>query len=216
VGTFDGARASIPPCIITLLRDPVARFESAWRYGFSKLRKDKDEAWALLLQRFKGGAGAFIAEARAANLSVLNLLTKVGVIPFDPNDLSRDGICCRPLETPLFSPQHWWVEPASLFVHRRHAQQHPRATVHVLCTESLGPSLSRLLTNLSVPNAHQPIQVLHKHATKKSKVLDRVSSLSPSSAAWVRSEYARDARLHRLYCGPARASVSLDVAISHE
>ena len=70
-----------------------------------------------------------------------------------------------------------------------------------LSTETLVEDVSRVLTALGHPAAHQPIALPHVHQTKKTKVLEAVSSLSEENKRWLREQYAEDDRLHKALCG---------------
>ena len=194
-------------CFVTMMREPTRRFESAWRFGFAVARRAKlDTAdgvtWAALTQRFSGGATQFVEEARASNRSVAQMLRHAaGVARFNPSagPEAGDGVCCQSglKETPLFSPQKWWVAPPAA----RAAAGREAAELHVLCTESLAEDLRSLLLAVSHPAAHQPLQLSHVHATKRTKLLARVSDVtSEANREWLRGQYAEDVRLYRKHC----------------
>ena len=191
-------------CVVTILREPVARFESAWRYGLGtavRAKNTSDMTWARLLERFPRGANQFVSEARASGRSVQEQLQVAGVDLFDPS--RGTGICCTPppaKETPLLSPQHWWIHPLTL----TGAQG---VQTHVLCTETLASDLRRLLHILEYPAAHQPLSVPRALASRRTAALTRLSALSADNAQWVADQYAEDATLHQWYCTNRSASL---------
>ena len=197
---------SAPPCVVTLLRDPVLRFESAWRFGFANVLNSGKEldglkVWKVLGAAFPGGANQFVAAARSSNKTVAQGFEAAGVTLIDPS--IGDGVCCHApekVESALFSPQHLWVRPSSL-------SGLTQIVYHVLCTETLVEDVSRVLTALGHPAAHQPIALPHVHQTKKTKVLEAVSSLSEENKRWLREQYAEDDRLHKALCGGGKGRV---------
>ena len=183
--------------MVALIRDPVSRFESAWRFGLNvaKLaRNTSDITWGTLSRRFPRGVNAFVEEARARNWSTEALLNDAGVQLFDPS--LGTGICCPPPPaqmTPLLSPQHWWVRPATLRGVRG-------VRSYIICTEHLTQDTQAVMTALRHPAAHQPQWMSHAHMTKQSAATNRLSKLTADNAIWVRQQYAEDLRLHQLYC----------------
>jgi len=211
-GVVRRCHASIPPtqsaCRIATLREPVARFESAWRYAQQTKRL---AGWRGLLARYNHSAARFVGEARRAGLGLQAMLLANNVTLFDPR--VGDGLCCssraeltppacamrtppcmwrqQGLETPILSPQAWWLDsfPGAA----------PVAELHVLCTASLERDLTNLLVQLAEPSdGNGPalgVHLPHNHQTASAQ-----SNLAEADVAWLRVEYARDVALYERHC----------------
>jgi hypothetical protein len=206
---------SIAQCRVVLLRDPVERFQSAWRFGALLTTKNgtstqERAVWDPLIRTY-GGANGFVDAARRLGLGVGPLLRTHNVTLFDPRFAA--GLCCRRRETPLLSPQAWWAQPedeslpqtkAALAAAKLEAVQ-VRWRLEPICTPRLFQDTMRLLTrelNISATErgawSHRVLKVLKQVRLHQTNHTD--NPLSPENAEWVRSQYAHDERIFREHC----------------